>query len=78
MSSKAKVTQHSCGAIFRLIPDLVETGIDILNPIQTKGRKGMDTALLKRELRKRPCFWGGIDAQKVLPPGYLRRRRNGK
>jgi uroporphyrinogen decarboxylase len=66
--SKAKVAQHSCGAIFQLIPDLIETGIDILNPIQTNA-KGMDTALLKREFGKDLCFWGGIDAQKVLPQG---------
>jgi uroporphyrinogen decarboxylase len=66
--SKAKVAQHSCGAIIQLIPDLIETGIDILNPIQTNA-KGMDTALLKREFGKDLCFWGGIDAQKILPQG---------
>lgn len=66
--SKAKVAQHSCGAIFKLIPDLIESGIDILNPIQTNA-KGMDTALLKREFGKDLCFWGGIDAQKILPQG---------
>jgi uroporphyrinogen decarboxylase len=66
--SMAKVAQHSCGAIFKLIPDLIETGIDILNPIQTNA-KGMDTALLKKEFGKDLCFWGGIDAQKILPQG---------
>jgi len=66
--SKAKVAQHSCGAIFRLIPDLIETGIDILNPVQTNA-KGMDTALLKKEFGRDLCFWGGIDAQKILPQG---------
>lgn len=66
--SKAKVAQHSCGAIFKLIPDLIESGIDILNPIQTNA-KGMDTALLKKEFGKDLCFWGGMDAQKILPYG---------
>ena len=66
--SKAKVAQHSCGAIFKLIPDLIETGIDVLNPIQTNA-KGMDTALLKKEFGKDLCFWGGIDAQKILSQG---------
>ena len=66
--SKAKVAQHSCGAIFRLIPDLIETGIDMLNPIQTNA-KGMDTTSLKKEFGKDLCFWGGIDAQKILPEG---------
>ncbi len=66
--SKSKVAQHSCGAIFKLIPHLIDAGIDILNPIQTNA-KGMDTALLKKEFGKDLCFWGGIDAQKILPDG---------
>jgi len=66
--SKAKVAHHSCGAVFPLIPDLIEAGVDILNPIQTNAR-GMDTALLKKEFGKDICFWGGIDAQKILPLG---------
>ena len=66
--SKAKVAQHSCGAIFKIIPHLIEAGIDILNPIQTNA-KGMDTALLKKEFGKDICFWGGVDAQKILPSG---------
>ena len=64
--SKAKVAQHSCGAIFKLIPDLIETGVEILNPIQTNAR-GMDTKLLKREFGRDLVFWGGLDAQKILP-----------
>jgi uroporphyrinogen decarboxylase len=66
--SNAKVAQHSCGAIFKIIPHLIDAGIDILNPIQTSA-KGMDTALLKREFGKDLCFWGGIDTQKILPNG---------
>jgi uroporphyrinogen decarboxylase len=66
--SKAKVAQHSCGAVFRLIPELIDSGIQILNPIQTSA-KGMDTKLLKREYGQDLCFWGGIDVQKILPCG---------
>jgi len=66
--SKAKVAQHSCGAIFKLIPDLIESGIEMINPIQTNA-KGMDTVLLKKEFGRDLCFWGGIDAQKILPYG---------
>ncbi len=67
-SSNAKVAQHSCGAIFKIIPHLIDAGVDILNPVQTSA-KGMDTALLKKEYGKDICFWGGIDAQKILPHG---------
>jgi len=66
--SRAKVAQHSCGAVFRLIPELIDSGIQILNPIQTSA-KGMDTKLLKREYGQDLCFWGGIDVQKILPCG---------
>lgn len=66
--SEAKVAMHSCGAIFKLIPDLIESGIEVLNPVQTNA-KGMDTVLLKKEFGRDLCFWGGIDAQKVLPYG---------
>jgi uroporphyrinogen decarboxylase len=66
--STAKVAQHSCGAIFKLVPHLIEAGVDILNPVQTNA-KDMDTALLKKEYGKDICFWGGIDAQKILPHG---------
>jgi len=60
---------HSDGAIFDFIPDLIETGIDILNPIQVSA-SGMDTALLKKEFGKDLVFWGGgVDTQRVLPYG---------
>ncbi len=55
--SNAKVAQHSCGAIFPLIPELIATGIEILNPIQVSAR-GMDTKLLKSEYRPRSRFLG--------------------
>lgn len=63
--SNAKVAQHSCGAIFPLIPELIKSGIEMLNPIQVSAR-GMDTKLLKSEYGRDIIFWGGIDSQKTL------------
>jgi len=67
--SKVYVFFHSCGAVRELIPDLIEAGIDILNPVQVSA-SGMDTRELKREFGKDMTFWGGgIDTQYVLPRG---------
>ena len=64
-----KVLFHSDGSIYDFIPDLIETGVDILNPVQFSAAK-MDTARLKQEFGKDLVFWGGgIDTQKVLPHG---------
>jgi len=63
-----RVMLHSCGAIRALIPELVEIGIDILNPIQVRA-KGMKPEELKREFGDRLSFHGGIDIQKTLPLG---------
>ena len=50
-----------------MIPDFIEEGIDILNPVQTSAAK-MDLGRLKREFGKELCFWGGgIDIQTQLP-----------
>ena len=65
----AKIFFHGCGATFDLIPDLIELGFDILNPVQVSAR-GMDTRRLKREYGKDIVFWGGgVDTQRVLPFG---------
>ena len=66
--TRAKVWFHSCGAVYYAIPDLIEIGVDILNPIQV-GAKDMDTARLKREFGRHLSFWGAIDTQQVLPFG---------
>lgn len=66
-----KVLLHSDGAIFPLIPSLIETGFDILNPVQTSA-SGMDPVRLKEECRGRLAFWGGsLDCQKTLPYGTV-------
>jgi uroporphyrinogen decarboxylase len=60
---------HSCGAIADILPDLIEVGVEIINPVQTSAR-GMDPARLKREFGKDVVFWGGgCDTQRVLPLG---------
>jgi uroporphyrinogen decarboxylase len=65
--TRAKVFYHSCGSIYDLIPDFIEIGVDILNPVQRSAAK-MDIATLKREFGKDLCFWGGgIDVQQQLP-----------
>lgn len=67
--TEAKLFVHSCGAIRELIDDLIEIGVDVLNPIQVSA-KGMDTKELKRDFGGRITFWGGgMDTQRVLPFG---------
>jgi len=65
--TKAKIWYHTCGACAAFIPDLLDNGIDILNPVQISAA-GMDPASLKARFGDRLAFWGGaIDAQHVLP-----------
>ncbi len=63
-----KVYLHSDGAIRGLIPDLIEMGLDILDPIQVRAA-GMDPAGLKRDFGDRLTFHGAIDVQHTLPFG---------
>ena len=66
-NSNCAVFLHSCGSIYPLIPDLIEAGVDILNPVQTSARN-MDPQKLKDEFGKQITFWGGgCDTQHVLP-----------
>jgi uroporphyrinogen decarboxylase len=64
-----KVFFHSCGCVYPLLPDLIEAGVDILNPVQVNAAEMGDTARLKREFGRDLIFWGGIDTQKVMPHG---------
>jgi uroporphyrinogen decarboxylase len=65
----AKIFFHGCGATFDLIPDLIDLGFDILNPVQVSAR-GMDTRRLKQEYGRDITFWGGgVDTQQTLPFG---------
>jgi uroporphyrinogen decarboxylase len=64
-----KIHFHTCGAIRPLIPDLIEIGVDILNPVQISAA-GMDPFELKKEFGKDLSFWGGgIDTQNVFSTG---------
>ena len=67
--TRAKILFHSCGAIRELLPDLVEIGVDVLNPVQVSAA-GMETAALKRDFGRDLVFWGGgVDTQRVLGSG---------
>jgi len=66
-SADVKVLMHCDGAILRIVEDLIEIGVDILNPIQTVVKGFEDTLALKEQFGRRICFHGGIDVQQVLP-----------
>jgi uroporphyrinogen-III decarboxylase len=61
-----KIAFHSDGNIYPIIPDLIEIGLDILNPVQPKS---MDPARLKKAYGDHLTFWGTVDIQEVLPFG---------
>ena len=63
-----KVMYHSCGAVYPLIGELADNGMDVLNPLQPLAA-GMDFTKIKTEFGKRLCFHGGIDIQQMLPHG---------
>lgn len=65
-----KVMFHSCGAIRKIIPDLIDAGVDILNPVQVRAA-GMIPEELKNEFGEKICFHGGVDVQKTLPYGTV-------
>ena len=67
--SRAKFFLHSCGAISELIPDLIDIGVDALNPVQVSA-EGMETAELKARFGRDITFWGGtVDSQRTLARG---------
>ena len=66
--TNAAFLHHSCGSVFPLIPDLVDAGVEILNPIQPMAAQ-MDPANLKSHYADKVVFHGGIDTQQILPFG---------
>ncbi len=67
--TKAKLWYHTCGGVMEYIPDLIDNGIQILNPVQLSA-KNMDPIELKRRFGRQMVFWGGgCDAQHILPTG---------
>jgi uroporphyrinogen decarboxylase len=63
-----RIAWHTCGSVVPIIPDFIEIGLDILNPIQPEA-KGMDPFYLKKEFGKDLVFFGGISVQELLPKG---------
>ncbi len=66
INKNVKVAYHSDGNIMDMIPDLIDIGLDVLNPIQPAS---MDPAILKKKFGNQLCFWGSIDEQFTLPFG---------
>lgn len=68
--SRAAIFLHSCGAVYDLIPDFIDTGVDILNPVQVSAAGMGKTRQLKEEFGNDLVFWGGgVDTQAILPRG---------
>jgi uroporphyrinogen decarboxylase len=59
---------HSCGSVYALVRDLIDVGVDVLNPVQVSAAD-MTTDRLKREYGSDLAFWGAIDTHRVLPRG---------
>jgi len=66
LNPDVQIAYHSCGSILPIIPDLIEIGLDILNPLQPLA-KGMEAKFLKAEYGELLSFYGGIDIQNLLP-----------
>jgi uroporphyrinogen decarboxylase len=73
---EAKIILHSCGSVYEAIPDLIEIGVDVLNPVQPLARN-MEPWRLKREFGNDISFLGGFDIQKLLPRGTREQVREG-
>jgi len=69
LAPNARLFFHSCGNVRPLLPDFIELGVDILNPVHTRA-SGMEPVALKRDFGRDIAFWGGgVDTQDVLPHG---------
>ena len=68
-AGKAKILYHCCGGVEPLLRDLIELGIDAINPVQVSAKGMGDTKTLKSLYGRELTFWGGIDTQRVLPFG---------
>jgi len=68
-AAHAKILYHCCGGVEPLLRDLIEIGIDAINPVQVSAKGMGDTKRLKALYGRDLTFWGGIDTQSVLPFG---------
>ncbi len=66
INPEVKIAYHSDGNIVEIIPELIEIGLDVLNPIQPNC---MDPVYLMEQFGDRLCFWGGVDQQQLMPFG---------
>ena len=73
---EAKIILHSCGSVYDAIPDLIEIGVDVLNPVQPLARN-MEPWRLKKEFGNDISFLGGFDIQRLLPKGTIEQIREG-
>jgi len=73
---EAKIILHSCGSVYEAIPDLIEIGVDVLNPVQPLARN-MEPWRLKKEFGNDISFLGGFDIQKLLPRGSVAQIKEG-
>ena len=64
-ASRARIQHHTCGSVYKLLPDLIATNIDVLNPVQPLAA-GMDSVRLKKEFGNSLAFHGAIDEQQAL------------
>lgn len=67
----AKIFYHTCGDVYPVLDEIIDMGVQILNPVQVSAAEMGDTAKLKREFGDRLSFWGGIDSFEVLPHGTV-------
>jgi uroporphyrinogen decarboxylase len=68
--SNKKFLLHVCGAVRPLLPMIIDAGVDMLEPIQTRAT-GMDPVYLKRDFGQDICFYGGMDLQQILNQGTV-------
>ena len=66
----AKIYLHSCGSIYNILDELIDAGVEVINPVQPRAEK-MDSVDLKKRFGNRVVFHGGIDEQHVLPYGSV-------
>ena len=66
----AKIMLHLCGSVVDILDDLIEIGIDAINPVQISA-KGMEPENLKSRFGDRLVFWGAVDGQHILPKGSV-------
>jgi uroporphyrinogen decarboxylase len=76
LAPTAKIILHSCGNVYPIIPDFIDIGINVLNPVQPRA-VSMEPWRLKRDFGDALTFLGGVDIQQLLPYGTPEQVRGG-